>query len=124
MRIAIVTKGYKGLNDEVSDELARSPTVTLIDIIKEKQNYCLVEVIKNKAGSFTHGAGPIFTNLMVEKGVELVVGPALGMGVQELFNEKKIKFMKCIPGTKVKDIINKILQDIRKNNLIIKNLIN
>ena len=111
MRVAIATKGYKGLDDELSEELARSPTITLIDISKEKQNYRLVEIIENKAVGFSHGAGPIFANLMVEKGVELVVGTVIGMGVQELFSEKGIKFLKYESGTKVKDIIKSFLKN-------------
>ncbi|MCE4605962.1 MAG: hypothetical protein F7B59_01325 [Desulfurococcales archaeon] len=110
MRIAISTKGYRGLDDEVSDELARSRTITLIDIYGKEKGYHLVEVIKNKAVDFSHGAGPVFAYLLVEKGVKLVVGPDIGVGVQELFNEIGIKFLKYSPKTKVRDVVNDLLR--------------
>jgi predicted Fe-Mo cluster-binding NifX family protein len=109
LRIAIATKGHNGLDDEISTELARSPTITLIDIDEEKKSYQLIEVIENKAVNFSHGAGPVFAYLMKEKNVELVVGPDIGEGVQELFNELKIKFLKYKSKTKVKEVISDLL---------------
>jgi predicted Fe-Mo cluster-binding NifX family protein len=110
VRVAIATKGYKGLDDELSDVLARSPTITIVDVNKKERSYSLVEIIKNKALRFRHGSGPIFADLLAEKKVELVVGPEIGMSVKELFGDLGIKFLKFKPRTKVKKIIESILE--------------
>jgi predicted Fe-Mo cluster-binding NifX family protein len=113
VRVAIATKEYKGLNDELSDVLARSPTITIIDIDEKKGNYHLVEIMKNKALRLSHGSGPIFAEFLAEKNVDLVVGPEVGMSVDELFKELGIKFLKLKPGTKVKEIIEYILTTLK-----------
>jgi predicted Fe-Mo cluster-binding NifX family protein len=111
MRIAIPTKGFKGLDDVVSEVVARAPTITIIDISKEKGSYTAVEICKNPALRFTHGSGPIFVNHLVEKGVEMLVGPIIGISVRDLLEESGIKFLKFDAGTKVKDIVEKLLEE-------------
>ena len=111
MRIGIVTNGYKGLNDELSEVFARASTITLIDMDIKTKNYKIVEILKNEAVDFSHGAGPILIKTLIDKGVDIVVGPNIGVGTQELMKEKKIRFLKFKPGIKVSEIISNILKN-------------
>jgi predicted Fe-Mo cluster-binding NifX family protein len=110
LRIAIATKGFKGLEDEVSVEFARSPTITIVEVDLEKKGYRLIEIFENEASKFSHGAGPILLYILLKKNVSMIVGPEIGMGVKEILDELKIKFYKSKPGTKVKEIIEKLLK--------------
>jgi predicted Fe-Mo cluster-binding NifX family protein len=109
LRVAIATKDFKGLEDEISDELARSPTITIIDIDLEKKSYRLVDIFENEASRFSHGAGPILVYILLKKDVDVIVGPDIGMGAKELIEGSKIKYYKSKPGTKVGEIINELM---------------
>jgi len=110
LRVAVATVGYEGLRDRVASELARCPTLTILEIDEEGMSYRLLEVIENKAAKFSQGAGPIFVYTLAEKGVEVVLGPVAGMGIADLLAEAKIKFVKCEPGTRVEDALNSVLR--------------
>jgi predicted Fe-Mo cluster-binding NifX family protein len=110
VKVAIATKGYKGLEDEVSEVLARSPTITIVEVDVDKGAYSLVEIEKNKALRFSHGSGPILVSFLADKNVELVIGPELGMSVKGLLDELGIGFMKFKPGTRVKEVLETILR--------------
>lgn len=111
MRIGIVTNGYNGLNDELSEVFARASTITLIEVDIKTRNYKVVGILKNEAIDFSHGAGPILIKILIDKEVDIIVGPKIGIGTQELIKEKKIKFLEFKPGTKVSEVISKILKN-------------
>ena len=56
MKIAIPTKGDKGLEDSVSDVFGRSERFTILEIADG--SIVNVEVVENPAASYKHGAGP------------------------------------------------------------------
>lgn len=112
MRIAIATEGYKGLNDKLSDVFARTPTITIIEVDRERKNYEVKEVIKNEAVDFSHGAGPIFVRTLIDKNIDIVIGVEIGVGTKELLEEKKIRFIKFKLGTKVSEIVTSIIKEI------------
>ncbi|MBS7633281.1 NifB/NifX family molybdenum-iron cluster-binding protein [Candidatus Bathyarchaeota archaeon] len=70
MRIAVPTKGDKGIEDVVSDVFGRSGTFTIIDVsnglIRD------VKVVKNPAASYKYGAGPIVVKMLADMGVALL----------------------------------------------------
>lgn len=110
LKVAVATVGYEGLSDRVASELARCPTLTIFEVDEERRSYRLLEVVENKVAKFSQGAGPIFVYTLAEKGVEVVLGPGVGMGVADLLAEAKIKFVKCEPGIKVEEALNSALQ--------------
>jgi predicted Fe-Mo cluster-binding NifX family protein len=109
LRIAIVTEDFNGLEDVVSKEFSRCNTVTIVEVDTEKKSYRLVEIFENPAKRFSHGAGPIFVYILLEKNVSVAIGPEVGMGTEEMLRETGIKYFKCEPGTKVKDALEKFL---------------
>lgn len=110
-RIAIVTMGYKGLDDELSDVFAKAPTITLIELDVENRKYRLLEIFENEAISFSHGAGPILIKVLLDRKVDIAIGPKVGIGTRELLKEKRIKFLEYSPGIKVSEIIQNILEE-------------
>jgi predicted Fe-Mo cluster-binding NifX family protein len=58
LKVAITTSDFKGLDDEVWKEFARCPTVTIVEVDREKGVYRLVEISENKAARFKSRPGP------------------------------------------------------------------
>ena len=110
MRIAIATIGHDGIHDELADVFSRTPTITIIDLNQESKEYHVTEIFDNEALSFKHGAGPILIKTLLDKKVDVAVGPKVGIGTEELLREKGIKFLKFREGTTVKEVIDYIIE--------------
>ena len=99
LRIAIPTKGFKGVRDTVSDVFSRSKTLTIVDMIEDKPE--IVEIIENKASDLRHGAGPIVAKTLKDKGVKLIISGELGPGASTLLETIGIRSKLVDPGIKV-----------------------
>jgi predicted Fe-Mo cluster-binding NifX family protein len=108
IKLAIPTRGYKGMNDLISDIFARAETFTYVDI----QNYEIkkVEVIENPSRDFKLGAGPITVKMLADKGVNMVFVTDLGPGVSQLLEEFNIEKVVIEHGTRVTDSVKKVLK--------------
>jgi predicted Fe-Mo cluster-binding NifX family protein len=112
LKIAVTTKNFKGLEDEVSEDFARSPTITIVEVDLKRRSYRLVGILENDASRFGHGAGPVFVYILMKNNVDAVVGPSeVGMGVKELLDELKIRLIKSEAGIKVKEVIEDIISE-------------
>ncbi len=103
MRIAIPSKGDRGLRDEVSDVFARAAYFTIIDL--QNGDVEDVKVEENIASSLKHGTGPIVAKMLKEKGVEAVLTGELGPGAKTLLELSEIRAIRVTPGVKVKEAI-------------------
>jgi predicted Fe-Mo cluster-binding NifX family protein len=103
VRIAVATKGEKGLEDEVSDVFGRTNTITVVDIIDDEIRN--VQVLKNPALSFRHGAGPILVKTLVDLNVEVVVAGEFGPSTSTLLEDHKIAMVTVNKGTLVGEAI-------------------
>ena len=110
IRIAVATKGRKGLKDTVSEVFGRAKTFTIIDM-REKviQN---IEVLDNPAASQKQGVGPIVTKMLGEAGVNIVAASEVGPGASTLLEIYNIKKISVKPGMQVTEAIKKALQEI------------
>lgn len=108
IRIAVATKGRKGLEDTVSEVFGRAKTFTIIDV-REKviQN---VEVLENPAASQKQGVGPIVTKALGEAGVNIVAAGEVGPGASTLLETYKIRKISVKPGIQVAEAVKKALQ--------------
>ena len=50
--------------------------------------------------------------LLKDRGVNMVAAPEVGCGVKQLVQELGIKYYKVEPGTKVRDVVEKIIKQI------------
>jgi len=107
VRIAVATKGHRGLEDEVSEVFGRSRTFTIVDVedgeIKE------VNVVENPAADYPHGAGPIAVKMLTDSGVNVVIAPEVGPGVAKLLEYHGVSYVLVQPDSKVRDTVREYL---------------
>jgi len=111
VKIAIPTKGGKGLGDQISDVFGRSEKFTILEVSDD--SVMKVEVVDNPAASYKHGAGPIVVKMLTDMGVTAVAAREFGLGVSTLLEQNGIKKFTVKAGIKVKEAIQKILEEIQ-----------
>ena len=102
-RIAIPTNGDKGLEDDVSHNLGRSKTITILDVVDGEVQK--VKVLSNPAMSYKFGAGPIVVKTLVDMKVDVVASSEFGLGASALLDDQKMVKVNVNPGTKVRKTI-------------------
>jgi len=102
IKIAIATKGYKGLEDEVADFFAKAETFTLAAIDGKKVH---LDVIKNSAAHLPRGRGRTVVQLLGDNGVKTVVASEFGLAALALLEKKKLSLSQIAAGTRVGDVI-------------------
>ncbi|MGC8816237.1 MAG: NifB/NifX family molybdenum-iron cluster-binding protein [Candidatus Hadarchaeum sp.] len=102
VKVAIATKGQKGLGDEVADHFAKAETFTIATVEGKKVH---LEIMKNPAAGLSRGRGRVVVQKLKEFGVDVVVAAEIGLGALSLLKEEKLKVAKVHVGTKVIDVI-------------------
>jgi len=110
MKIAIPTKGDKGLEDSVSDVFGRSERFTILEIADG--SIVNVEVVENPAASYKHGAGPIVVKMLSDMGVTAVAAREFGLGVSTLLEQNQIKKFNGEANTTGKEAVQKVLREL------------
>lgn len=110
MRIAIPTKGDKGIEDVVSDVFGRSETFTIIDITDGSIRS--VEVVKNPAASYKHGAGPIVVKMLTDMEVTAVAAREFGLGASTLLDQNNIKKVEVEADIPVREAVKTVLKEL------------
>ena len=108
LRIAVATKGRRGLEDTVSEVFGRSNVFTIVDV--DNGEIKGVKVIENPAVSYKHGAGPIVTKMLIDSRVNVVIAGELGPGVSVLLDQFNIRKITVKPGTQVAEAIREALR--------------
>ena len=109
VKLAIPTKGDKGLEDSVSDVFGRSEKFTILEIADG--SIVNVEVVENPAASYKHGAGPIVVKMLSDRGVTAVAAREFGLGVSTLLEQNRIKKFNVEANTTVKEAVQEILRE-------------
>ena len=112
MKLAVPTRGGKGLEDSISDVFGRSERFTIIEITDG--SIVKVEIIDNPAASYKHGAGPIVVKMLTDMGVTAVAAREFGMGVSTLLEHNGIKKFNVKTGITVKEAVQKILEELNR----------
>jgi len=113
LKLAIPTRGNKGLEDIVSDVFGRAETFTIIEICNGSIRS--VNTLKNPAASYKHGAGPIVVKTLAEIGVTAVAVRELGLGASTLLDQNNIKKLKIRSGIPVKEAVKAVLKELEIN---------
>lgn len=108
MKLAVPTNGDKGLEDIVSDVFGRSKNFAIVDI--SEGSVVDVEVVKNPATSYKHGAGPIVVKMLADIGVTAVAARQLGLGASTLLDQNNIKKHKVKAGIPVREAVEIVLK--------------
>ena len=112
VRIAVATKGRRGLEDSVSDVFGKAQTYTIVDV--ENGEVRNVQVVDNPAASYNHGSGPIASKTLADLKVNLVMATELGPGASGLLEHHNIRRISVRPNTKVADCIREALSNLPK----------
>ncbi len=110
LRLALPTKGDRGMKDMISDIFARAATFTIIDIVEGEVKEVRVE--ENEASALKQGTGPIVARDLKEKGVDVVVSGELGPGAKTLLDMSGIRRVRVSPGVKVKEAVAEALKQL------------
>lgn len=110
LRLALPTKGDRGMKDVISDVFARAATFTFIDVVDGEVKEIRVE--ENKASGLKQGTGPIVAKTLTEKGVDVVVAGELGPGAKTLLDMSGIRMVRVAPGIKVKEAVTEALKQL------------
>lgn len=103
MKIAVPSKGEKGLRDRVADTFSRAPAFTIVTI--RDGEIIDVEVIKNKAAEMSQGAGPVAARTLKENQVDVLISGDIGPGATNILETIEIRVEKAEPGAKVKEAV-------------------
>ncbi len=108
LKVAVATKGSKGLEDEVSDVFGRARAFAVVDVKEGKIKNA--KVVDNPAASYEYGAGPIVTKMLAEMKVEVVIAGEFGMGASVLLKDKNIRAIKVRAGTNVCRAVDSVIK--------------
>lgn len=108
MRIAVPTKGTRGMSDMVSEVFAKAPTFTFVDVVDG--NIGDVRVEENAALHLTQGVGPVVMKTLKDKGIEMILACEVGPGAKTLMDLSNIGLVQVEPGTKVSEAVEQALR--------------
>ena len=109
MKLAIPTKGDKGMEDTVSSVFGRAEKFTVVEI--RGGSVINVKVMENPAISYSYGAGPIAVKTLVDMGVTAIAASEFGVGASTLLDQKNIKKFKVKAGIPVKEAVGAVLKE-------------
>ncbi len=108
MRIAVPTKGARGISDVVSEVFAKAPTFTFVDVVDGKINDVRVE--ENASLHLTQGVGPVVMKTLKDKGIEVILACEVGPGAKTLMDMSNIGLVQVEPGTRVSEAVERALR--------------
>ena len=114
IKLVIPTNGNKGLEDTVSDVFGRAEFFTIIEISRD--SICEVDVLKNPAVSYKHGAGPIVVKTLVDMDVKIVAAGEFGVGASTLLDQNRIRRLNVKSGISVREAVKTILKELTRQN--------
>ena len=108
VKVAVATRGSRGLSDEVADTFGRAKTFTIIKMVGKRAQ---VKIVANPAASYEHGRGPAVVQMLLNEGVNVVVASKFGPGATAFLQQDKIKKIVAKTGSMVIDVLrSKILK--------------
>jgi len=114
IKIAIPTKGDKGLEDSVSDVFGKAQNFVVVEV--ENGSIIDAKVVKNPAANYKHGSGPIAVKMLTDMKVNAVAGREFGLGVSTLLEQNKIEKIKVKIKIPVKEAVQKVLEQSSKKH--------
>lgn len=111
MRVAVATQ-QGGLSDQVSPMVGRAPTYTLVKL--EDDQIKNSSVMRNQFAQSASGAGVQAAQMLVNEGIEVILGGNFGPNLANIFNRAGVE-MYQVQGETVESAVNQYLQgELRK----------
>ena len=108
IRVAVPTKGKRGLEDIVSEVFGRTKYFTLVDL--EDGYIERVEVLENPHAKYKHGTGPLVVKMLADHGVNIVLAKEVGPGASTLLEHNKIDLLKLEAGPSVSEVLRLVVE--------------
>lgn len=109
LKIAVASKGFKGLDEEVSEVFGKAETFTVLTV--EECRITEVKTLRNPGADYRHGSGPIAAKALIDEGVDAVIALEIGPGVLEILSNHDVKVFKAKPGEKVGQAAQRALKE-------------
>jgi len=103
LRIAVLTKGEKGLEDEVAEVFGKAKIITIVDVVDGEIKR--VQTSPNPGASCRFGSGPITTKTLAEMEVDVIVAGEIGPGASAVIEDYGIARVTVKPGIPVSEAI-------------------
>ena len=110
IKLAIPTRETGGMDDVVSDVFGRAKTFTILDI--KGRTVERVEIFRNPAAAYKHGAGPITVKTLKDKDVTMIVAIEFGPGVSTLSDQFNIEKVEIPRGTPVAEAVKQVVEEL------------
>ena len=110
IKLAIPTREKGGMDDIISDVFGRAVTFTILDI--KGRTVERVEVMRNPATAYKHGAGPITVKTLKDKGVTTIVAIEFGPGVSTLSDQFNIEKVEGPRATPVAEAVKQVVEEL------------
>jgi predicted Fe-Mo cluster-binding NifX family protein len=107
MKIAVPTKGDRGLRDRVADTFSRAPYFTLVTV--DNGRIVSKKVIPNKASDLIQGAGPLAARTLKDNGVDVLLSGEVGPGATNILDAFGIIIGSATQDEKVGNAVEKYL---------------
>lgn len=104
----IATSSQGGLDDLVSPVFGRAPTFTLVEM--EGNEVKKVEVIQNTAAGGFRGVGIQAAQLVVNKGVNVVIAGNIGPNASMVLSQSGVRIVTGVSGIKARDALKSLSQ--------------
>lgn len=115
IRIAIATRGNKGVEDKLSKVYGKAKTFTIVDVDNGK--FKNVRIVDNPGATYNQGSGPIASKTLAELKIDLVITSQLGPGASELLRYHKVDTMLVDVNSTVAEAIEEALLRLKNKNL-------
>ncbi len=104
MKVAVATQ-QGGLSDQVSPMVGRAPTFTLVEV--EDRKIKNSSVLQNQFAQSASGAGIQAAQMLVNQGIEAIIGGNFGPNLANVFSQAGVK-MYQVQGESVENAVNKL----------------
>ena len=116
LKIAVATNGNDRLEDVVSNVFGGAKTFTIVDVENGKiENVIVME----NSMAYLQGAGPIVVQMLVDKGVDMLLANKPNIWAAEQLKQRNITHIQVKPGTNVEKAIAKVLR-VRSSESLMK----
>jgi len=106
VRIIATTLDNRGLESTISPMFARSPYITIVDIVNRRISK--VNSIQNPYAQVSHGVGRIFTQWILSSGATAIIASNIGMNALSLLQQSGINVHIVAAGTRLMDALKSL----------------
>lgn len=108
-KVAVATEDARGLDGVVASRFGRAPYFTIVEV-DDSGRPVRAKVVQNPGAVASGGAAIKAIQVLVNEGVEAVVGPNFGPNARAVLAEMGIKMVTMPPGTPVRRAVEEAVR--------------